>query len=203
MMLRIVVCIALCALAIADVQSADADPGVALPPATSTGSAPIIGGADAEAQARYFRQLVDLGRPDVQQLDGSDAAAFIAAAAVVADRQLAAPFSLLQQALSCQKDTAGIGARAYRRSDGQWGGAMLVMANSATKDIGALAGCVRSTWRAAAPGTPTMMCDSGWTYPTSGENHRPETYYILLAGTNADFCGTFDGNYRNYATPWP
>ncbi|WAC93387.1 hypothetical protein [Mycobacterium sp. Aquia_213] len=199
---RIIAGIAACAL-FAGVPHADADTGVALPPVTSTGSGPIIGGADAEAQGRYSRQFVDLGKPDVQQVDGSDAGTFIAAAAGVTDRQLAAPFSLLQQALSCQKDTSGIGARAYRRNDGHWGGAMLVMAKSATQDVDQLAGCVRSTWRAAAAGTPTMMCDSGWTYPTSGENHRPETYYILLAGTDSDFCGTFDGNYRNYATVWP
>ena len=47
------------------------------------------------------------------------------------------------------------------------------------------------------------MCASGWTYPTSGENHRAETYYILLAGTAADFCAPSNANYANYATRWP
>ena len=47
------------------------------------------------------------------------------------------------------------------------------------------------------------MCNSGWTYPTSGDNHRPETYYILVAGTASDFCDMPNGNYRNYVTPWP
>jgi hypothetical protein len=80
---------------------------------------------------------------------------------------------------------------------------MLVMAKSATNDVDELARCVRSNRRAASAGTTATMCDSGWTYPTSGENHRLETYYILLAGTNSEFCGAFDGNYRNYATGWP
>jgi hypothetical protein len=47
------------------------------------------------------------------------------------------------------------------------------------------------------------MCASGWTYPTSGENHRPETYYILLAGTAGDFCSPRNDSYANFATGWP
>ena len=47
------------------------------------------------------------------------------------------------------------------------------------------------------------MCNSGWTHPTSGENHRPETYYILLAGTASDFCATLNGNYKTNASGWP
>jgi hypothetical protein len=98
---------------------------------------------------------------------------------------------------------AGFGTRTYRRNDGQWGGAMLVIAKSATQNLDALTGCVKSGWPGPAAGGPNSMCNSGWTYPTSGENHRPETYYILLAGTASDFCDMPNGNYRNYVTPWP
>jgi hypothetical protein len=203
---RIVVGIAACGLALValvGMPAAGGDPTVTLPPMTSSGGGPIIGGGDAAAKARIALQLTSLGNPDVQEVDGSDAAAFITAAAAVADRQLAGPFLLLQRALKCQKDNAGWGARAYRRNDGQWGGAMLVAAKSATPNVDELSNCVRSNWRAGTAGTPTSMCNSGWTYPTSGDNHRPETYYILLAGTNSDFCSTPNGNYRNYASSWP
>ncbi|GAQ33940.1 hypothetical protein OQ974_09490 [Mycobacterium ulcerans] len=47
------------------------------------------------------------------------------------------------------------------------------------------------------------MCAHGWTYPTSGQDHRPETYHILLAGTAADFCAKLDEDYANFATNWP
>jgi hypothetical protein len=40
------------------------------------------------------------------------------------------------------------------------------------------------------------MCNSGWTYPAPGDNHRPDTYYILLAGAATDFSDMPKGNYR-------
>jgi hypothetical protein len=201
---RVCVSIAACGLflgAWAGIPVASAD--AALPPLTSSNGGPIIGGGDAAAQYRISQQLTSLGRPDVQEVDGSDAAAFIAAAAGVANPQLASPFALLQRALTCQVNNAGFGARAYRRNDGQWGGAVLVIAKSATPNVDELVGCVKSNWRPDSAGTPTAMCNNGWTYPTSGENHRPDNYFILLAGTNADFCSAPDANYRNYAAPWP
>ncbi len=187
----------------AGMPTAGGDPNVTLPPASSNGGGPIIGGGDAAAQQRVSRQLNSLGRPDVQEVDGSDAAAFITAAAAVPSRDLASAFAPLQRALGCQTDNAGFGARAYRRSDGEWGGAMLVIAKSATPNVDALASCVRSNWPKSSAGAATSMCSSGWTYPTSGDNHRPETYYILLAGTASDFCSVPNGNYQNYATTWP
>jgi hypothetical protein len=105
--------------------------------------------------------------------------------------------------LGCQQGNTSFGARAYRRADGQWGGAVLVIAKSATSNLDALTTCVKSVWPAPTAGGPTSMCASGWTYPTSGENHRPETYYILLAGTAADFCSSRNDSYANFATRWP
>jgi len=183
--------------------TAGGDPTVTLPPMTSTGGGPIVGGGDHDAQVRMSLQLNSRNNPDIQEVDGSDAAAFINTAAGLAEPQLAAPFQLLQRALGCQKDNAGFGARAYRRADGQWGGAVLVIAKSATTDVDALTNCVTSVWPTPAAGGATKMCNAGWTYPTSGESHRPETYYILLAGTASDFCSVPNANYRNYASAWP
>jgi hypothetical protein len=170
---------------------------------TSTGGGPIIGGEDAAAQQRISLQLVSFKNPNVQEVDGSGAAQFITAAATFSNLDLATAFVSSQRVLRCQTDKAGVGARAYRRNDGQWGGAMLVIAKSATQNLDALTGCVKSGWPGPAAGGPNSMCNSGWTYLTSGDNHRPETYYILLAGTAGDFCDMPNGNYRNYATSWP
>src|SRR5271155_1900495 len=123
---RIGASIAACGLvlhAAAAIPGAPAAPPVTLPAMTSGGGGPIIGGGDADAQYRISRQLTSLGRPDVQEVDGSDAGPFNPPAAAVPDRQLAAPFALLQRALTCQVNNAGFGARAYRRNDGRWGGA--------------------------------------------------------------------------------
>jgi hypothetical protein len=193
---------AFCVLAMAGAPTAGADPNASLPALASTGGGPIIGGGDPDAQYRISLQLTSLGNPDVQEADGADAAAFITASAASTSPHLAAAFAPLQRALGCQRDTS-FGARAYRRNDGQWGGAVLVIAKSAAPNIDAVTGCVKSAWPAPAAGSPTTMCNSGWTYPTSGDNHRPETYYILLAGTVADFCGPRNDNYANYATRWP
>jgi hypothetical protein len=191
---------------LAGIAASAADPAVTLPAMTSNGGGPIIGGGDAAAEHRISQQLTSLGNPDIQEVDGSDAAQFITTAAQiigVSNRDLAAPFESLQRALGCQTNNAGFGARAYRRNDGQWGGAMLVIAKSATPDVDALGACVKSNWRDPTAGGPSSMCNAGWTYPTSGDNHRPETYYILLAGTASGFCSGPDENYRNYATGWP
>ena len=195
--------LAACTLAVGalGVPSAVADPTGTLPPMTPTNGGPIIGGGGAAPQ--MSQQLKSLNDPNVQEVDGPDAAQFIAAAAGISDRDLALPFMALQRALVCQKNNAGFGARGYRRNDGKWGGAMLVIAKSATPNLDALAGCVKSAWPAPTPGGPATMCASGWAYPTSGDNHRPETYYILLAGTAADFCGPRNADYANYATRWP
>lgn len=190
---------------VAGIAAAAADPTGTLPAMTSSGGGPIIGGGDAAAERRISQQLTSRGDPDIQEVDGSDAAQFITAAAQVTgpSQGLAAPFVSLQRALGCQTNNAGFGARAYRRKDGQWGGATLVIAKSATPDVDALGACVKSNWRGSTAGGPSSMCNAGWTYPTSGENHRPETYYILLAGTASNFCAGPDENYRNYATGWP
>ncbi|OBJ54812.1 hypothetical protein [Mycobacterium sp. 1423905.2] len=183
--------------------AAQADPSVGLPPIATTGAGPIIGGGDDAEQARIARQLSNLDEPDIQEGDGSDAAAFIGAAASTKNSALSSAFVPLQRALGCQKDNTPFGARAYRRADGQWGGAMLVIAQSATTNLDALTACIKSSWPAPSPAGTTSMCTSGWTYPTSGENHRPETYYVLLAGTAGDFCAVLNESYGNFATPWP
>ena len=106
---------------------AGADP--ALPPMTSTGSGPVIGGGGS---ASIAQQLFSFHDPNVQEVDGSDAAQFITAAAGVSNRDVATVFQPLQRALGCQPNGAGFGARAYRRADGQWGGATLRPMNSST-----------------------------------------------------------------------
>ncbi|EPQ70989.1 hypothetical protein [Mycobacterium marinum] len=193
----------LCAGAVVGAPPVQAAPGAVLPPIPSTGGGPIIGGGDEAAQSRIARQLMSVGNADVQEGDGADAASFIMDSAQVADSRLASAFAPLQRALGCQKVNTSFGARAYRRSDGGWGGAMLVIAESATSDMQALTGCIRSVWPAATAGGSNAMCAHGWTYPTSGQDHRPETYHILLAGTAADFCAKLDEDYANFATNWP
>ncbi|WP_240274461.1 hypothetical protein [Mycobacterium ulcerans] len=192
----------LCAGAVVGAPPVQAAPGAVLPPIPSTGGGPIIGGGDEAAQSRIARQLMSVGNADVQEGDGADAASFIMDSAQVADSRLASAFAPLQRALGCQKVNTSFGARAYRRSDGGWG-AMLVIAESATSDMQALTGCIRSVWPAATAGGSNAMCAHGWTYPTSGQDHRPETYHILLAGTAADFCAKLDEDYANFATNWP
>lgn len=189
--------------AAAGMPAAGADPTSALPAMTSSGSGPIIGGGSAAGQG-ISQQLFSFGNPNVvQEVDGSDAAQFINAAAGAANQQLAGPFSLLRRALTCQTNNAGFGARAYRRNDGQWGGAMLVAAKSATPNVDGLIACAKGNWRKTASGGEAAMCNNGWTTPTSYESRRGETYYILLAGTAADFCSDLNGKYKNDANAWP
>jgi hypothetical protein len=202
---RIGVLLAVCGLTFAAVDetpTGTADPTVTLPPMTSGGGGPIIGGGGA-AQQGIAQQLIGLGNPNVQEVDGSDAAQFITAAAAVANPQLAAPFSVLRRALACQTNNAGFGARAYRRNDGQWGGAMLVAAKSATPDVDALAACAKTNWRRATAGTENSACNSGWTTPTSFQSRGGEAYYILLAGTADDFCSGLNAKYKDNAAGWP
>jgi len=180
--------------------TAGADPAT-LPPMTSTNAGPIIGGGGPPPGVA--QQLTGLGNPNVQEVDGSDAAQFItAAAAASANPQLAAPFALLRRALTCQTNNAGWAARAYRRNDGLWGGAMLVIAKSTTPDVDALAGCVKTNWRRSTAGGETAMCNNGWSTPNTGRRGA-EVYYILLAGTAADFCVGLNGRYATDASGWP
>jgi len=198
--------IAACGLSVGVVlgmPAAGADPKVTLPPMAPSGSGPIIGGGSG-AQQGISQQLTSLGNPDVQEEDGSDAATFINAAAGVASPQLAAPFVLLRRAFACQTNNAGFGARAFRRNDGLWGGAMLVIAKSTVGSVDALAACVRTNWRRATAGSDTSMCNSGWTTPTSYKSRGGEIYYILLAGTADDFCTDLNGKYNNdNSSVWP
>jgi hypothetical protein len=198
---RIGVGIAACGLSLAaGMPTADADPSVTLPPMTSGGGGPIIGGGN---NAGISQQLTGLGNPNVQEVDGSDAAQFITAAAAVANPQLAAPFGLLRRGLACQNSNAGFGARAFRRNDGQWGGAMLVAAKSSVPNVDALAACAKTNWRKSAAGGEKAMCNNGWTTPNSFESRGGETYYILLAGTADDFCSQLNGKYKTNASAWP
>ncbi|OMC42508.1 hypothetical protein [Mycobacterium sp. IS-1264] len=184
--------------AAAGTPTATAD--VTLPAMTSGGGGAIIGGGNNTGIAQ---QLTSLGNPNVQEVDGSDAAQFITAAAAVSNAQLAAPFGLLRRALACQTNNAGFGARAYRRNDGLWGGAMLVAAKSTAGNVDALASCAKTNWRRPTTGNQTSMCDNGWTTPNSFESRGGEAYYILLAGTANDFCNQLNGKYKTNAGPWP
>ncbi|OBH13640.1 hypothetical protein [Mycobacterium sp. E3247] len=186
--------------AAAGVPPAGADPTAGLPPMTSTGGGPIIGGG---SNAGIAAQLFSFGTPNVQEVDGSDAAQFITAAAGSANQQLAAPFSLMRRALACQTNNAGFGARAYRRSDGQWGGAMVVAAKSATPNVDGLVGCAKTNWRRATAGAQSSACNSGWSTPNTYESRRGETYYVLLAGTADDFCTAVNGKFKDNSNGWP
>ncbi|OJZ74009.1 hypothetical protein BRW65_10925 [Mycobacterium paraffinicum] len=184
----------------AGLPPAGADPA-ALPPMTSSGGGPIIGGG---SNAGIAQQLFSFGTPNVQEVDGSDAAQFITAAAASPNSQLAAPFSLMRRALACQTNNAGFGARAFRRNDGQWGGAMVVAAKSATPNVDGLAGCAKTNWRRATAGTQTTLCNSGWSTPNTYESRRAgETYYVLLAGTADDFCTAVNGKFKDNSNGWP
>jgi hypothetical protein len=196
---RIMVGLALSVSVVVATATAGADPTATLPPMTSTGAGPIIGGGGATGIAQ---QLTSLGNPGVQEVDGADAAGFITAAASVANPQLAAPFTLLKRALACQINNAGFGARAYRRSDGLWGGAMLVAAKSATPNVDALVTCAKTNWRRSTAGGESAMCNNGWTTPTMGTRNS-EAYYIMLAGTASDFCADLNGRYKDNAGGWP
>ena len=203
---RIRVGFAACGLslgALVGMPVADADPSVTLPAMTATGSGPIIGGGGAAAQG-ISQQLTSLGNPNAQEVDGSDAAQFITAAAGIANRDLASAFMSLQRALGCQQNNNGFGARAYRRSDGQWGGAMLVIAKSAYSNTDALTACAKSAWRRPTAGGPNSMCNNGWAYPPQTISNRGgEAYYVLLAGTADDFCNALNGKYKSNANGWP
>lgn len=188
------------ALSLGLAPAAAADPAGGLPPMASTGSGPVIGGGGS---AGIAQQLFSFHDPNVQEVDGSDAAQFINAAAAVTNRDLATVFQPLQRALGCQVNGAGFGARAYRRADGQWGGGMLVIAKSGVPDVDALTACVKTGWRRATMGTPTSMCNSGWSYPPSSFTHKGEGYFVLLAGTNSDFCNPPNANFRSNASSWP
>ena len=186
--------------AVAGIPAAGADPAGTLPPMTSGGGGPIIGGG---TNAGIAQQLFSFGTPNVQEVDGSDAAQFITTAAAVSDQQLSAPFALLRRGLACQTNNAGFGARAYRRTDGKWGGAMLVTTKSGTPDVDALVSCAKTNWRRATAGTQTSLCNSGWATPSSFSSRAGETYYILLAGTADDFCSALNAKYKNNFTGWP
>jgi hypothetical protein len=195
--------IAACTLALGALTApaALADPSGTLPPMNPTNGGPIIGGGGAASQ--MSQQLKSLNDPNVQEVDGPDAAGFIGAAAGISDRDLALPFMALQRALGCQKNNAGFGARAYRRNDGKWGGAMLVIPKSAYPDVGATKACEMSNWRRPSMGSPTQMCNSSWAYPPQTFNDKGGDYIVLLAGTNSDFCTALNGNYKGTASPWP
>ena len=197
---RIGVLIAACVPLLAGMPTGHADP-VTLPPMTPGGGGPIIGGGN---NAGIAQQLTGLSNPNVQEVDGDAAAQFITAAAAVTHQQLAAPFSLLRRGLACQNNNAGFGARAYRRNDGQWGGAMLVAAKSATPNVDALNACAKTNWRRATLGSDTSMCNGGWTTATTfSSRENSEAYYILLAGTNDDFCNQLNGKYKGKFSAWP
>ncbi|MEE2855304.1 MAG: hypothetical protein VX424_21935 [Actinomycetota bacterium] len=191
--------IALLALgAAAGMPTAGAD--ATLPAMTSSGGGPIVGGG---INAGIAQQLFSFGKPDVQEVDGSDAAQFVTTAAASTNSQLAAPFSLMRRALACQTNNAGFGARAFRRSDGQWGGAMVVAAKSATPDPDGLVACAKTNWRRATAGTPSSLCNSGWSTPNTFESRRGETYYVMLAGTADDFCSAVNAKFRDNSNGWP
>lgn len=180
--------------------SAAAEP--ALPPMPSTGAGPVIGGGGPATQ--IAQQLFSFHDPNVQEVDGSDAAQFITAAAGLSNRDVAAAFQPLQRALGCQQNGAGFGARAYRRADGNWGGGMLVIAKSTVPKVEDLTACVKGGWRRASAGSPTSMCNSGWNYPPFSDTRRGvEGYFVLLSGTNSDFCNGPNANYRTNASGWP
>jgi hypothetical protein len=179
----------LCLSAVVGIPVADADP-VTLPTMTSSGSGPIVGGG---SNAAISQQLFSFGSSNVQEVDGSDAAQFITAAAAVANPQLAGPFSPLRRALGCQNNNAGFGARAYRRTD-----------KSSVPNVDALTSCAKTNWRRPSAGGESTMCDDGLAYPNNFESrHSGEGYFVLLAGTAQDFCSAVNAKYKATAGGWP
>ena len=190
----------LCLCAVTGIPTAAADP-VTLPPLTSGGGGPIIGGGSNAAVAQ---QLFSFGSSNVQEVDGSDAAGFITAAAAVANPQLAAPFSPLRRALGCQNNNAGFGARTYRRTDGEWGGGMLVIAKSSVSNIDTLTACEMTNWHRPSAGGQNLMCASGYVYPNDYNSRRSsEGYFVLIAGTDQDFCTAVNGKFKTNSSGWP
>jgi hypothetical protein len=186
-------------LAATGMAAANADP-VTLPAMTAGNGGPIIGGGN---NAGIAGQLFTFGTPNVQEVSGSDAAAFINAAASVSNPQLSGPFSLLRRALACQNNNAGFGARAFRRTDGLWGGGVLVTSKSTAGNVDALVSCAKTNWRRATAGGESAMCNNGWTTPVAGEIRKTEVYYVMLAGTSADFCADLNAKYKVDGGGWP
>ena len=194
--------LAACALTVAALCApATAVAADTLPPMNATNGGPIIGGGGNPSQ--MTQQLKSLNDPNVQEVDGPDAAQFIAAAAGLANRDLSSPFMALQRALACQQNNAGFGARAYRRNDGLWGGAMLVIPKSAYPDLDAMKTCEMTNWRRPSAGSTMAMCNGSWTYPPQDFNKKGGDWTVLLAGTNSDFCSALGSNYRTNASVWP
>lgn len=199
--MKVLACLALAALlSVFAAPTSTADPEPGLPPMTSTGSGPVVGGG---ANAAIAQQLFSFKDPNVQEVDGTDAAGFINAAAALTNRDLATVFQPLQRALGCQTNGAGFGARAYRKTDGLWGGGMLVIAKSSVTSVDTLTACIKSGWRRATLGSPTSMCNSGWSYPPFSDTRKGEGYFVLLAGTNSDFCIGPNANFKGKASGWP
>ena len=191
-------CLSLCAAA--GMPMAAADP-VTLPPMASGGGGPIIGGG---SNAAVSQQLFSFGSSNVQEVDGSDAAGFFTAAAASTNPQLAAPFSPLRRALGCQNNNAGFGARAYRRTDGQWGGGMLVIAKGSVPSIDSLTACEMTNWHRPSAGGQNLMCASGYVYPNDYNSRRSsEGYFVLIAGTDQDFCAAVNGKFKTDSSGWP
>jgi hypothetical protein len=190
----------LCLCAVAGMAVATADP-VTLPPMTSSGGGPIVG---AGSNSAVSQQLFGFASSNVQEVDGSDAAGFFTAAAAVANPQLAAPFSPLHRALGCQNNNAGFGARAYRRTDGQWGGGMLVISKSSAASIDTLTACEMTNWHRPSAGGQNLMCASGYVYPNDYNSRRSsEGYFVLIAGTDQDFCTAVNAKFKTNSSSWP
>jgi len=190
----------LCLCAVVGMPMAAADP-VTLPPMISSGGGPIVGGG---GNAAVSQQLFSFASANVQEVDGSDAAGFFTAAAASTNPQLAAPFSPLRRALGCQNNNAGFGARAYRRTDGQWGGGMLVIAKSSVPSIDTLTACEMTNWHRPSAGGQNLMCASGYVYPNDYNSRRSsEGYFVLIAGTDQDFCAAVNGKFKTDSSGWP
>jgi len=190
----------LCLCALVGMPMAAADP-VTLPPMISSGGGPIVGGG---GNAAVSQQLFSFASANVQEVDGSDAAGFFTAAAASTNPQLAAPFSPLRRALGCQNNNAGFGARAYRRTDGQWGGGMLVIAKGSVPSIDSLTACEMTNWHRPSAGGQNLMCASGYVYPNDYNSRRSsEGYFVLIAGTDQDFCAAVNGKFKTDSSGWP
>ena len=193
--------IALLALgAAAGLPTAGADPTGALPAMTSSGGGPIIGGG---SNAGIAQQLFSFGAPNVQEVDGSDAAQFITSAAASTSSQLAAPFSLMRRDAAVQTQQRRIrGARlsAQRRA---MASVMVVAAKGATANVDGLVACAKTNWRRATAGTQNSLCNAGWSTPNTYDSRRGETYYILFAGTANDFCTAVNGKFKDNSNGWP
>ena len=119
------------------------------------------------------QQLKSLSDPNVQEVDGSDAAQFIAAAAALANRDLATPFmAAAAGAWHASRTTPDSGRAPTGATTGSGAARCWSSSKSAYPDTDAMKACEMSNWRRPSAGSTMSMCNSGWAYPPLDFNKK-------------------------------